>query len=219
MTRMLRGVMACLAVALVLLRGSEGRAATLDVEFKLTDVDYAPLAGVPLRLVFGVKDWQAPDAGSRIVTAQDGTARFTTEAVVDRRWSFANIGFTPLSMPFRADHILIAAELPFVLPKRDGDDIVHHWLYTAEVYRTPGGDCSTEDLDKVYEAAPDGRFTKLVGTNAAGPNFDTTIDGWVLSSAGYKMWDFMLSPDETDTTGQHWHLKLAIMRLPKPRLP
>ncbi len=49
----------------------------LDVELKLTDEDYRPLSGVPLRLVFGTGDWQALDAGIRIVTAPAscGTSR------------------------------------------------------------------------------------------------------------------------------------------------
>ena len=60
------------------------------------------------------------------------------------------------------------AELPFVLPKKGGVDIVHHWLYTADIDRMPDGDCSTDDLDDVYEAGVDGRFSKLIGTNARG---------------------------------------------------
>jgi len=79
------------------------------------------------------------------------------------------------------------AELEFGVPKKDGGDTVHHWLYTADIDRDSGGDCSTDDLDKVYEAGPDGRFTKLVGSNASGPNFHALVDGWIFSSAGYKL--------------------------------
>jgi hypothetical protein len=93
------------------------------------------------------------------------------------------------------------AELPFVLPKKGGDDIVHRWLYTADIDRMPDGDCSTDDLDDVYEAGIDGRFSKLIGTNAAGPNFNTVVDGWQLSGAGYQLWEFMLEPDKADTVG------------------
>jgi len=216
----LLGGLVCLAVAaFVVVRSGAGRAVMLDVEFKLTDLDYHPLGGVPLRLVLGAKDWQSPDSGVRIVTAADGTAKFTTQASIDRRWNFSNIGFTPFSIPFRAEHIAVAAELPFVLPKKGGDDIVHRWLYTADIDRLPDGDCSTDDLDAVYELGPDGRFSKLVGTNAAGPNFNAQVDGWILSGAGYQLWQFMLEPDEADTTGQRWRLKLAIKRRPKPVLP
>ena len=213
------GVVCLAAVAVMFVRNGPGRTVSLDVEFKLTDLDYHPLAGVPLRLVLGAGDLQAPDAGVRIVTAEDGTAKFTTRGVVDRRWGFSNIGFTPFSMPYRADHIAIAAELPFVLPRKGGDDIVHRWLYTADIDRMPDGDCNTDDLDDVYEVGSDGRFSKLVGTNASGPNFNAVVDGWLLSGAGYQLSDFMLEPDKADTTGQRWHLKLAIKQRPKPVLP
>jgi len=208
----------CLAVAaLVLMRGSRA-AVPIEVEFKLTDNDNHPLVGVPVRLVFGSGDWRAPDAGVRVVTGQDGTARFTTQALIDRRWRFYNIGFTPLSMPVRGDHIAIAAELTFVVPKRDGGDTEHRWLYTAHVDRLPDGDCSTDDLDAVYEGGPDGRFTKLVGANAAGPNFTGLVDGWKLDSAGYRMWDYMLTRVESADGGTAWHLRLGLMRKPKPVL-
>jgi hypothetical protein len=218
MTRVLLGCLgglACLAsVPLLFWRGG-AEPTSLDVEFKLTDDEYHPLAGVPVRLVFGTSDWQAPDAGIRIVTGEDGTARFTTEAVVGRRWNFVNVGFTPFSMPFRADHLAVAAELAFVLPGRDGGETTHRWLYTADINRLPDGDCNTDDLDKVYAAGSDGRFTTLIGANAAGPNFSGRIDGWALGSAGYKLSDFMLSRvDGAD--GKAWHLKLAIIRKPKP---
>ncbi|MGA8816945.1 MAG: hypothetical protein WB624_06610 [Xanthobacteraceae bacterium] len=220
MKLMLIGGLVCLAVvAFFIVRSGAERTVSLDVEFKLTDLDYHPLAGVPLRLVVGAKDRQSPDAGVRFVTAADGSAKFTTQALINRRWNFSNIGFTPFSIPFRADHIAVAAELPFVLPKKGGDDIVHRWLYTADIDRMPDGDCSTDDLDDVYEAGVDGRFSKLIGTGAAGPNFNTVVDGWVLSGAGYQLWEFMLEPDKADTAGQHWHLKLAIKRRSRPVLP
>jgi hypothetical protein len=212
------GAAALAAAALfVLMHSSASGARQIDVDLKLTDKEYHPLPGVPLRLVLGTADWQAPGAGTRVVTAEDGTARVTADGVVDRRWHFSNIGFTPFSMPSRADHIAIAVELEFPLPRKDGDDTIHRWLYTADIDRLPDGDCSTDDLDAVYEAAHDGRFTKLVGSNAAGPNFETVVDGWMLSSAGYKLWDFALEPDKTETG--RWHLKLGLMRLPKAQLP
>jgi hypothetical protein len=209
--------LACLAsVPLLFWRGTAAPT-SLEVAFKLTDDQYQPLAGVPVRLVFGTPDWQAPDAGIRVVTGDDGTARFTTTAVVGRRWNFVNIGFTPFSMPFRADHLAVAAELAFVVPQRDGGEATHRWLYTADINRLPDGDCNTNDLDKVYAAGADGRFTQLVGANAAGPNFSGTVDGMMLGSAGYKLSDFMLSRrDGADRKA--WNLKLAIVRKPKPML-
>jgi hypothetical protein len=217
---LLAGLACVVGVSLLLwLRGGAERTVPLDVAFRLTDDANHALAGVPVRLVFGTPDWQAPDAGIRIVTDQDGAARFTTPAAIDQRWSSVNIGFTPLRMPYRADHIAVAAELSFVMPKRDGGETMRRWLYTAHINRMPDGDCNTEDLDKVYDTGPDGRFTRLIGANAAGPNFSGVIDGWQLGSAGYKLTDFMLSRGEAPDRDQDkaWHLKLAIMRKPKHR--
>jgi hypothetical protein len=133
MTLLLLGCVACIAggALLVVLRGSAATAVPVDVDFKLTDEDYHSLAGVPVRLVFGTPDWQAPDAGIRIVTDENGMARFTARAAVARRWGSTNIGFTGFSMPHRGDHLAVAAELAFVLPKRDGGETAFHWLYAA----------------------------------------------------------------------------------------
>lgn len=222
MRRMLFGGLAVAtalaAVLLVLLmRGWSARTVALDVEFTLTDQNNQPLPGVPVRLVFGGKDWQAPDAGVRIVTAANGTARFTAAAVVDRRFTFVNIGFTGLSMPVRADHLPVALELAFVVPQKSGADVTHRWLYTADIDRLPDGDCTSDDLDNVYESGAGSAFTKLVGRNAAGPNFDGLVDGFRLDAAGYKLSDFMLTAPAAGLD-QPWHLKLGLKRMPKPIL-
>jgi len=218
MNSLLRAGLAALAATPLLFAGAAAaETVALDVAFRLTDPDDRPLAGVPVRLVLGVADWQAPDAGVRIVTGGDGTAHFTTPATIDRRWHWTNAGFTPLAIPSRVDHLAIAAELERVLPRRDGGEATYHWLYTADVVRFRDGDCSTDDIDAIYQAAPDGRFTKLLGTGATGPDFQMMVDGLVLTGGGYKLSDFMLSRPE-DGTGGHWHLKLGLMRLPKPVL-
>ena len=206
------------AVLLVALRFWPARTVALDVAFTLTDQNNRPLPGVPVRLVFGGKGWQAPDAGVRIVTATDGSARFTTPAAVARRWTFVNIGFTGLSMPVRADHLPLALELAFTVPQKSGADIVHRWLYTADIDRLPDGDCTSDDLDTVYDRDAEDAFTKLVGRNAAGPNFDGLIDGWRLDAAGYKLSDFMLQAPDAGIPAEPWHLKLGLKRMPKPVL-
>ena len=71
MNSILYGCLACLAATpFVLARSAESGTVPLDVEFKLTDREYRPLAGVLLRLALGIEDWQAADAGVRIVTVR-----------------------------------------------------------------------------------------------------------------------------------------------------
>jgi hypothetical protein len=142
-----------------------GRAQTvsLNVEFKLTDTEYKPLSGQPVRLVFGAGDWQDRSAGNRFVTDANGQAIFTTQARLDRRWTTVPVGFTGLSKPTRADHLQIAAELERVLPGVNaGKDLMLHQLYKMDIDVLPGGDCATADLTDVYLPDAHGRFTKGV---------------------------------------------------------
>jgi hypothetical protein len=44
------------------------------------------------------------------------------------------------------------------------------------------------------------------------------VDGWRLDGAGYKLWNFMLTAPDPAASGQPWHLKLGLMRKPKPVL-
>src|ERR1700744_2923463 len=120
MNSLMFGCLACLAAfplfpARVLAAGT----VPLDVELKVTDQDYHPLAGVPVRLVFGGPDWQGPDGGGEGGTPDARSAKLTAPAVIDRRWSSVNIGFTPLRMPVRVDHLSLAAEMIFTMPKRE----------------------------------------------------------------------------------------------------
>ena len=198
-------------IALVLWSRPVASMATIQVHFKLTDKDYHPLPGVPLRIVLGAKDWQSPEAGTRLVTDEKGQAEFTTASIIDKRVVWDNVGFTPFSLPRRVDHLALAAELETVLPQKDGDDVTHHWLYTAEIYHYPGDDCSTDGLEKIYDAAADKRFTTRLG-EGVGPNFKMMVGGLVLSGMHYKLWDYRLSAPEAST---HWNLLLGLMRMPK----
>jgi len=186
---------------------------SLEVEFKLTDLEYKPLPGQPVRLVFGDSgDWQSPNAGNRFATDSNGEARFTTQTVIDRRWRPVNVGFTGLSLPTRTDHLQIAAELEQVVPAvNGGKDFTFHLLYKMDVDRLPGGDCSTQDFTAVYMPDAQGHFTaKVPPTGMPVPN----SGGLVLSGVAYQTWDHMLEPQDPAKT--RWKLKLAFKRSPPP---
>jgi hypothetical protein len=185
----------------------------LDVQFKLTDTEYKPFPGQPVRLVFGAgKDWQNPNGGNRFVTDANGEAVFTTKAAIDRRWTSVPIGFTSISKPVRADHLQIAAELVQVLPGVDaGKDLTLHRLYKMDVDVLPGGDCATSGFTEIYLPDARGRFTRLVRRDGMTiPN----SGGLVLTGDAYQTWDHQLAPvDEAKT---RWKLKLAFKRFPPP---
>jgi len=192
---------------------ARAQSATLDVQFKLTDTEYKPLPGQPVRLVFGAgKEWQSPNAGNRFVTDANGEAVFTTKVAVERRWTSVPIGFTGISKPVRADHLQIAAELVQVLPGIDGGkDLLLHGLYKMDVDVLPGGDCATSGFTAVYLSDAHGQFTKLV------PREGMTVPnsgGLVLTGNAYDTWEHLLAAvDEAKT---HWKLKLAFKRDPPP---
>jgi hypothetical protein len=193
---------------------------TMHVAVKLTDNDNNPIARWPLRMVVGVRDWDAPDwrgpdTGVRIVTDANGDASFTTEAIVDRRWEWQSVGFTPLSIPVRVRHVSVGFESERTLPSPHGD-VVHHWFYTAEVYRWSDGSSSTYDIDRLYEAGPDGRFTRLLGMGVSSPYSVIKIDGLMLIGSGYRLADFEFDP--VGDGAKEWNLKLALKQMPKPVL-
>src|SRR5260370_37759548 len=112
----------------------------IDGKFTLLDVKdpYAtpspPLAGATVRLVLGESpNWQHPDAGHKLVTDAKGEAHFTIDGLIDTRWRSRNIGFTPFSMPSRADHMKIAVELEHNFPPENGGPLkVCRWFLTTD---------------------------------------------------------------------------------------
>src|SRR5580658_5128513 len=95
----------------------------IGVDFTLLDVKdpynppYPPLAGETVRLVLGQSpDWQNPDAGHKFVTDEKGEAHFTMDGLLDPVWRWRNVGFTPLSMPVKGEHMKIGVELLHTIP-------------------------------------------------------------------------------------------------------
>jgi hypothetical protein len=218
-----RAVLSAVIAASFLLLGRcalQSQPVTFHVAFKLVDDDNNPIAGAPLRILVGVSDWdddawRGRDTGVRIVTDKNGEAKFTAQGVVDRRWAWEPVGFTPLSMPVRVVHAGVGFEAKRTLPTRHGD-VVRRWFYTAEIERLSSGDCSTDDIDRLYEAGADGRFTHLLGRAVSSPESVIMVDGLALRGAGYGLADFTLEPVGDGT--KDWTLKLMLKQHPKPVL-
>jgi hypothetical protein len=188
--------------------GAEDRVA-LDVEFKLTDLEYRPLPGVPVRLVLGTQpDWEAASAGHRFVTDAGGVHRFATSAVLDKRARKRPTNFVSslLSGPEQTDHLMVAAELGYM---------TFRWLYAVDLYRFPGGGDVLLDGFAVYTPDARGAFTRKAKQESGGWLM-ADLGGLVLTHPGYEPWNFMLEPDPAAPSGRSWKLRIAFKMSPDP---
>ena len=181
---------------------------TLEVHFKLTDLEYHPLPGAAVRLVFGVQPgWQNPDAGRRFVTDAKGEYRFRTTAVIDQRLRKMPTNFVRslLSRKQNTDHVAVATELEYAGYRR---------LYALDLYRFPDGTTALLDGFSVYTRDPLGRFSIPAAHDASGW-WMVDLNGMVLTTPGYEPSEFLLQPDPA---GEGWSLRLTFKRWPAPAL-
>ena len=172
----------------------------LDVTFKLTDLDYKPIANAPVRVVFGSeKDWQAPGAGRKIVTDAKGEARFSAPVTLERRMKKKPTNFaSSLVSPAQPTEFLqVGAEMEYA---------GFRWLYVIDVYRFPDGDSMLDGSD-VYTADDRGAFTRKARHEPKGGGWlMADLKGMALPTPGYDAYDFMLAPDPSDPSGKRWRL-------------
>lgn len=209
-------VIAGCLVGSVLFRHSQ-ETVTVDVDFRLTKLESDEgLAGVPVRLVLGGgPGWQSAGAGYKFTTDTEGRAHFTTTGVVERRWRMVPLAMTPISVPQRSDHMLIAAELAQPLPRKDGSYDSVQWLHQLDLDCTPG-QCATSDITWVYTRDAKGDFTRMCQYDENGSLRAPELGGMALGGPGYKAADFWLSTD--DPARKQWNVKLVLQRRPPPIL-
>jgi hypothetical protein len=180
----------------------------LAVTFTLTDLDYKPLAGVPVRVVFGSDPkWQQADAGHRLVTDAKGEARWEAQVELDEQMKKVPTNFVGslLSGPQRAQYLRVAAEMTY---------FERPWLYTVDLYRFSGGD-TLQDDNAVYTRDDRGAFTRRAKQDKNGWMM-ADMGGLVLTMPGFEAWNFALDPDPADSTHKRWTLKLAFRKAPAP---
>lgn len=191
------------AIALACATCASAQLVAIDVVFKLTDLDYQPLANVPVRIVFTAeKDWQSPGAGQRIVTDAKGEARLSQTVVLDQRLLKKPTNFVSslFSTPQKTDHLVVAAELEYM---------GHHWLYTVEVFHFPDGDDLLGEF-AVYTRDDRGRFARKAERRGSDWVM-ADLQGLVATTPGYEPWNFSLQPDPTR---KRWTFQLAFKRFP-----
>jgi hypothetical protein len=191
------------AIALAWAGGAGAQPVTVDVVFKLTDLDYKPLSNVPVRIVFtSERDWQSPGSGQRIVTDAEGEAKLSATAVLDQRRIKKPTNFVSslLSSAQQTDHLVVAAELEYMGYQR---------VYTVEVFHFPDGDDLLGEF-AVYTRDDRGRFARKAerrGNDWVIPD----LGGLVATSSGYEPWNFALQPDPTR---KRWTLQLGLKKFP-----
>jgi len=201
--------MATVAMPSPAFRAMQPTPVSLDVQFKLTTLDYQPIAAAPVRVTFGAEStWQAPGTGTSFVTDAAGTFRFTSPVTIDTQQKKIPTNFADslLARPQPADHLLIATELTYVdFP----------WLYVFELWRFKnGGDVLNEGVS-VYTRDDAGRFTRKARHQNSGWLM-ADLKGLVLTTPGHEAWDYLLEPASDAATPPKWTLRLAFKRWPPP---
>lgn len=179
------------------------RQVPLSVTFKLTDPDYKPLPGEPVRLLFcSDKDWQEPNAGYHFVTDANGEGHVTAPVVLDRRWRKIDSSFlgSLLGLPMLTDHLAVGAEMEYMN---------FHWVYIINTVRFPEGTCMREYFS-VYTKDEQGRFSRQAVERNDGWQIKE-LGGMMITRPGYDVWDYSLAHDEE---GKNWTLKLAFKKFP-----
>jgi hypothetical protein len=188
----------------------------VKVDFTLLDVKdsynppYPPLAGETVRLVLGESpNWQNPDAGHKFVTDEKGEAHFTMDARIAPSWIWRNVGFSPISLPVRAEHVKIGVELAHRF-----DDKTFRWMLTMDLDCEKRGPCSTVGFMGIYPPDARGRFTKALVRQGSTESWAVPeLNGKIIWGMRYELAGFLMALDENDPNKRT--LQLAIKRLPR----
>ena len=181
----------------------------LDVVFTLTDLDYRPLAGVSGRLVIGEeRGWQDATAGTRFVTAADGTFHVTLPATIAKR--SRKVSTTLFESLFRraepTDYLQVAVELEYGGRQR---------LYVVQLHHFANG-FVLQDAFLVFTPDSNGNFTQRSEYRPDGTWIMPDLGGLIMTTAGHQTWEFALRPDTTDPAGRRWKLDLRFKRASDP---
>jgi hypothetical protein len=198
-----------LAMCRVAPAGPAALGVDLDVQFRLTDLDYKPIANEPVRVVFGSDpDWRAPTSGHRLVTDAAGASRFTARVTLDKvpRKVPTNFADSLVAGTQQTDHLLVAAELQYM---------TYRWLYAVDVCRFPSGGDVLLDRFAVYTPDTRGRFVDQAEEMNGGWRMKP-LKGMMLTMPGHEPWDFALQPEGADASGGRWTMKIAFKRSPAP---
>ena len=183
---------------------------TLEVQFKLTDLDYKAVAGVPVRVAFGAPAaWQSPESGTKFVTGATGEFTFSATAPIEpeSKTRPTNFADSLTARPEPTDHLTAAVELPYM---------TFRWLYVVEIWRfQKSGDVLTQGIT-LYTRDPSGRFTRKAERQKDGGWVIADLNGLLLTAPGHEVWSNLLEPPEGNDPSSPWRLRLAFKQYPPP---
>ena len=175
--------------------------AEMTVTLLLRTNETDPISGGRLTLIFD-------GAATTVTTDAKGHASFTAKSALDRRWHWVNVGFTPFSMPLKADHLAFAAQLDHSV-RIDGRVVHFPVLYRLDIFRDSNGDCWNPGA-RVYGRDASGAFS--IDLDDPG-NKGVPVDGKILRvpNNGYRVTGSFGDPKtekplklELDFVQEHW---------------
>ena len=181
----------------------------LEVTFRLTDLQYKPIAAAARLVSPDEPGWQRPDAGVKLTTDKDGLGRASLPVRITRTSRKRPTNYwSSLVAPAEPCEVLrIGAELQWA---------GHPWLHVVELVRFPGGDVLLESRE-VYTRDASGSFTAKA--ERVGQDWKVSyFPNMMLTAVGNEPFDFMLAPKEGagSSPGAPWTLRLAFRQSPQP---
>jgi hypothetical protein len=179
----------------------------LEVAFRLTDLEYKPIAAAARIVSAQEPGWQRPDAGVKLTTDSDGRAHASLPVLLTRKSCKRPTNFWS-ELVARAEScevVRIGAELQWA---------GHPWLHVVQLMRFPDGDVLL-DSHEVYTLDATGSFT----TKAEHVGQDWKVSyfpAMLLTGVGHIPFDFMLAPKDGASAGTPWTLRLAFRQSPQP---
>jgi hypothetical protein len=191
----------------------------VEVHFQLISMGSHSDTGIPgekVRLILGdAPGWQNATAGHAFVTDEKGEAVFTMDAKIDKIFKWQNVGFTPIRVPVRAEHLQIGVELPHRFPLENGGFADFRWVLTMDVDRLLSrSSTGTVGFMGIYTPDEHGNFTKPLrrdGTQDAW--FVPALNNRVIRGLRYNAVDWSLLEDEKNPNRRM--LNFAVKREPE----
>ncbi len=172
----------------------------LDVVVTVVDHHNRPLPATPVRLVLGRDPgWQAPTAGTWLLTGADGRSHLSTTLDLQTRHSSRPLGFTGLSLPARSHHVAVAVEMPYMHQA---------WLYSADVDRFASDRVSQVKDTAMLARDATGQFTVPVHSDPQQGVSPPELNGLWLSRSPYQAQGALLAPVSDTDDNSHWILQL-----------